>query len=75
MAQHEDLGIFGTITSTAQHEQVDHEADKTVETAHGPILAASRPDRSRQRVTPAQHSRRVLGTHRARLRFRWVFLV
>ena len=32
VAQHEDLDVFGTIASTAQYEQVDHEADKTVET-------------------------------------------
>ena len=42
MTQHEDLDILGTIASSAQHEQVDHEADKTIETARGPILAAPR---------------------------------
>jgi hypothetical protein len=25
VAQHEDLGIFGTILAAAQHQQVDHE--------------------------------------------------
>ena len=43
VAQHEELDIFGTIRATAQHQQVDHEADKPVETSHTPILAASEP--------------------------------
>jgi hypothetical protein len=30
MAQDEDLGILGTIPATAQHQQVDHEADKAI---------------------------------------------
>ena len=34
MAQHEDLDILGTLPATAQHQQVDHEPDKTVETGH-----------------------------------------
>ena len=46
MAQHEDLDIFGTIRAAAQHQQVDHEPDKTVETGHAPILAAPEPHRS-----------------------------
>jgi hypothetical protein len=57
VAQHEDLHIFGTIASTAQHQQVEDEADKTVETGHAPILATSEPIRSTQRETPAQHLR------------------
>ena len=57
VAQHEDLDILGTIASAAQHQQVDHEADKTVETGHAPILAASEPGRSHQRVTPVQYTR------------------
>jgi hypothetical protein len=57
MAQHEDLDIFGTIPAAAQHEQVDHEADKTVETGHAPILAAPEPPRSRHHETPGQHAR------------------
>ena len=40
VAQHEDLDILGTIRAAAQHQQVDHEPDKTVETGHAPILAA-----------------------------------
>src|SRR5712692_7347685 len=39
MTQHEDLDIFGAIRPAAQHQQVDHEPDKTVETGHAPILA------------------------------------
>jgi hypothetical protein len=46
VAQHEDLDIFGAIASTAQHEEVEYEADKTVETRHTPILAAPEPRRS-----------------------------
>ena len=40
MAQDEDLGVFGTIGATAEHQQLDHEADKTVEASHPRILAA-----------------------------------
>jgi hypothetical protein len=46
MAQYEDLDIFGTIAPTAQHQQVEDEADKTIETSHSPILATSEPIRS-----------------------------
>ena len=42
VAQYEDLDIFGTIHATAQHQQVDHEPDKTVEAGHAPILASVR---------------------------------
>ncbi len=38
MTQHEDLDILRTIPTSAQHQQVDHESDKTVETGHTPIL-------------------------------------
>jgi hypothetical protein len=38
MAQREDLGIFGTLASAAQHQQVDHKSDETVETSHVSIL-------------------------------------
>jgi len=57
MTQHEDLDIFGTITSTAQDQEIDHKANETVEMGHTSMLAASIPDRSRQRVTPVQHAR------------------
>jgi hypothetical protein len=43
VAQHEDLDIFGTLASTAQHQQVDHEPDKTVEMGHALILTALKP--------------------------------
>jgi hypothetical protein len=56
VAQHEDLDIFGTILSAAQHQQVDHEPDKTAETRHMPIFAASQRCRSIQTRTPAQHA-------------------
>ncbi len=45
MAQDEDLGVFGTVGAAAQHEEVDHEADKTVEVGHSRILAVSEPRR------------------------------
>ena len=61
MAQHEDLDILGTIPATAQHQQVDHEPDETVETGHAPILAAPRPRRS----APARNPR---STHRTSFR-------
>jgi hypothetical protein len=38
MAQHQDLDIFGTISAAAQHQQIDHEPDETIETGHTPIL-------------------------------------
>ena len=41
MAQDEDLGILGAIGATAQHEQLDHEADEKGEAAHQRMLAAS----------------------------------
>jgi hypothetical protein len=63
MTQHEDLDPLRTIASTAQDQEIDHEANKTVETGHTSMLAASEPDRSSRRVTPAQHARRVFGTH------------
>ena len=37
--------------AAASTRQVDHETDKTVETRHAPILAASEPRRSPQRET------------------------
>ena len=43
VAQHEDLDILGTLTAAPQHQQVDHEPDKTIETGHAPILAAREP--------------------------------
>ena len=49
MAQDEDLDIFGAIRAAAQYQQVDHEADKTVEAGHASILAACRSRRSCQR--------------------------
>jgi Transposase, Mutator family len=57
MTQHEDLGILGTIPVAAQHQQIDHEPDETVETSHPVSVAASGPLRSRQHVTPVQHAR------------------
>ena len=65
MTQHEDLDILGTIASSAQHEQVDHEADKTIETARGPILAAPRTRPFTPTLRPLNTLGRVFGTHRA----------
>ena len=56
VAQDEDLGIFGTIGATAQHQQADHETNKTVEAGHGVILAALTSRRSVERETPAQRT-------------------
>jgi hypothetical protein len=44
LAQHEDLDIFGAIAPT-QHQEVEYKADKTVETSHTLILAATEPRR------------------------------
>ena len=63
VAQHEDLDIFGTIRAASQHQQVDHEPDKTVEVGHAPILAASEPRRSRQRETQVTTPGEFFGTH------------
>jgi hypothetical protein len=38
MTQHKDLDILRTIPARAQHQQVDHEPDKSVETGHALIL-------------------------------------
>ena len=64
MAQHENLDILGTIPASTQHQQVDHKSDKTVETGHAWILAASEPRRSCLRETAGHHAGRVFGTHR-----------
>src|ERR1019366_9182087 len=64
MAQHENLDILGTIPASTQHQQVDHESDKTVETGHAWILAASEPRRSCLRETAGHHAGRVFGTHK-----------
>jgi hypothetical protein len=68
VAQHEDLDIFGTIRAAAQHQQVDHEPDKTVKAGHTPIHAASEPRLSRQHETPGQRARPVFDTHRLSVR-------
>jgi hypothetical protein len=56
MAQDENLGVLGTIGATTEHQQADHEADKTVEAGHPTILAASETRRSAERETPAQRT-------------------
>ncbi len=61
MAQDEDLGVLGTIGAAAQHQQADHETDKTVEVGHAAILTALRSHRSSERETPG---------HRIRMSFR-----
>ena len=37
--QHQDLDILGPIPAATQHQQIDHQPDKTVEAGHPPILA------------------------------------
>jgi hypothetical protein len=36
MSQDEDLDILATVPAAAQHQELDHEADKTVEVGHWP---------------------------------------
>ena len=57
MAQHEDLDVLGTVRAAAQHQQVEHEPDKTVETGRAPIFAALRSRRSGGAKTPGQTCR------------------
>jgi len=57
VVQHEDLDILGTVRATVQHHEVEYGADKTLETGHTPILAASEPRRSQQRETAGHHPR------------------
>ncbi len=52
MAQHENLGILGPASATAQQQQVDHESDETVETGHALILAAVEARRSGRAQKP-----------------------
>jgi hypothetical protein len=45
VAEDEDLGVFRTIASAAQHEQVDDQASEAIRSSkHGQILAASDRD-------------------------------
>jgi hypothetical protein len=46
MAQHQYLDILGTIPAAAQHQQVDHEPDETIEAGHALILAVMESRRS-----------------------------
>jgi hypothetical protein len=46
VAQHQDLEMFGTILTTVQHQQVDHEPDDTTKPLH--ILGTSEPRPSRR---------------------------
>jgi hypothetical protein len=59
VAQHQDLDVFRTIASTAQHQQVDHKPNETVETEHAPILAAFELSRSRERETAGHYAERI----------------
>jgi len=54
MAQDEDLGILGAIGATTQHQEADHEADKSVEAGHLLSLAAPEPHCTAERETPGQ---------------------
>jgi hypothetical protein len=46
IAQHQYLDILGTIGAAAQHQQVDHKAEETVEAGHALILAVLEWSRS-----------------------------
>jgi hypothetical protein len=59
VAQHQDLDVFRTIASTAQHQQVDHKPNETVETEHAPILAAFELSCSRERETAGHYAERI----------------
>ena len=62
MAQHEDLGVFGAVASTAQHEEIHDEADQTVEkTNHADDVG--KPSQS-----PSDRAKRYAG--KARTSFR-----
>lgn len=56
MAQHEDFGVLGPVPATAQHQQVDHESDETVEAGHALILIDA--TRTKQIETQNPRSRR-----------------
>jgi hypothetical protein len=53
MPQHENLGILGTLASAAQHQQIGHKPDETIETGHAPILID--PSRADQIETAKPH--------------------
>jgi hypothetical protein len=57
MSQNKDLGVFGAVASSAKHEKIQHQADKTVEgVGHARILSpCTNPHASRE--TPAQEAR------------------
>jgi len=57
VALHEDRGILGSIASTAQHQQIENEPDKTLETGHAPDPRNLRTNPLRQHKYPAQHPR------------------
>jgi hypothetical protein len=63
VAQHQDLGVLGTIAAAAQHQQVDDQADKSLETPHPLILAASAEEFRCRREVPNHGPGRVIGTH------------
>jgi hypothetical protein len=57
VTQHKDLDILRAITSTAQHEQVNHEADKGGRNGPRSDARSVSTGPLTQRVTPAQHAR------------------
>jgi hypothetical protein len=63
VAQHQDLGVLGTVASTAQNQQVDDQAEKAVETPHAPIFAASAEGFRCRREIAGHEPGRVIGTH------------
>jgi hypothetical protein len=62
VAQHPDLDILGAITPAAQHEDVEHQANKPEETRHISILAGPERRRSLQRELPGHRRGQVFGT-------------
>jgi hypothetical protein len=68
VAQDEDLDVLGMIGAAAQHQQVEDQADETVETRHGRILAASEPVPIATAKPQVTAPGRVFGTDRCVLR-------
>jgi hypothetical protein len=63
VAQHENLDVLGPVSAAAQHQQVEHESDETVEAGHAPsLIDARRPALTETRNTRSR-ARRVFGTH------------
>jgi hypothetical protein len=73
VAQHQDLDILGTIPAATQHQQVDHEPDKTIETGHASILPALKPCSSPRTRNTSSTDRTSFRHPQAINRGRWVW--